>query len=71
MSTGYLSRIFASEVCLRVDHIFGICEQIELAPGEFFAALFPQIEVGNLGRAIVSMHPPCEETHEPVTVQAQ
>ena len=57
MSAGYLSRIFSEKVCLRVDHIFGICEQIGLAPGEFFAALFPQSEIGNLGRAMVSLHP--------------
>ena len=71
MSTGYLTRIFAGDVCLRVSHIFGICEQIGLAPGALFAALFPQSEIGNLGRAIASLHPPFEERHEPVTVQAQ
>lgn len=41
MSTGYLTRILAGYVELRMSHVLGICRAIGLPPGNFFTALFP------------------------------
>jgi hypothetical protein len=41
MSTGYLTRILAGQVQLRVNHVLGVCRVIGLPAGSFFAALYP------------------------------
>jgi transcriptional regulator with XRE-family HTH domain len=41
MSRGYLTRILAGQVQLRVNHVLGVCRVIGLPPGSFFTALFP------------------------------
>ena len=40
ISTGYLTRILAGQVQLRMSHVLGVCEVIGLPAGNFFAALF-------------------------------
>ncbi len=41
MSTGYLTRILAGHVELRMAHVLSVCGIIGLPAGNFFAALFP------------------------------
>jgi hypothetical protein len=41
MSTGYLTRILAGQVQLRIKHVLSVCEVIGLPAGSFFAALHP------------------------------
>ncbi len=41
MSTGYLTRILAGHVELRLAHVLSVCGVIALPAGHFFAALFP------------------------------
>ena len=41
LSTGYLTRILAGQVQLRMAHILGICTVIGLPPESFFAAVYP------------------------------
>ena len=41
LSSGYLSRLFAGVMELRVQHILEICGVIGFPPGEFFKAAYP------------------------------
>lgn len=41
MSTGYLTRILAGQVELRVWHVVAICQVIGFPLGNFLASLFP------------------------------
>jgi transcriptional regulator with XRE-family HTH domain len=41
LSTGYLTRILAGQVELRVRHVLDVCRVIGIAPDRFFGALFP------------------------------
>src|SRR5262245_8221922 len=41
MSTGYLTRILAGQVELRMRHVLDVCRVIGLPAGSFFTALFP------------------------------
>lgn len=41
LSTGYLTRILAGQVQLRVAHVLAICQIIGVPAGSFFAALYP------------------------------
>ena len=41
LSTGYLTRILAGQVELRMRLVLGVCRVIGVPPGNFFAALFP------------------------------
>ena len=64
LSTGYLTRILAGQVELRVRHVLGICRVIGLPPDRFFAALFPPQEgsesVARLEKGLAQLHPPLE-----------
>lgn len=41
-SSGYLSRLFAQDMELKIEHVLSICTAIGLAPGELFRAVFPR-----------------------------
>lgn len=41
LSTGYLSRILAGDVQLRVGIVLDLCRMMDVPPAAFFAALFP------------------------------
>src|SRR5262245_31995466 len=41
LSTGYLTRILAGQVQLRVAHVLDLCQMLDLPPAAFFSALFP------------------------------
>lgn len=62
LSTGYLTRILAGQVELRVRHILDICRVIGLPPDRFFNALFPFQEgsesASRLERGLAQLHPP-------------
>jgi transcriptional regulator with XRE-family HTH domain len=58
MSSGYLTRILEGRIHLRVGHVLGVCEQIELSPGELFQALFLPEGDCPVGKAIRGLHPP-------------
>jgi transcriptional regulator with XRE-family HTH domain len=41
-SSGYLSRLFAQDMELKIDHVLNICTAIGFGPGELFRAVFPR-----------------------------
>lgn len=62
MSTGYLTRIFAGHVNLRVAHVLAVCQVIGLPADSFFAALYPPRPPTNesearLVRGLSQLHP--------------
>lgn len=62
LSTGYLTRILAGQVELRVRHVLEICRVIGLSPDRFFGALFPLQDgpesMARLERGLAQLHPP-------------
>lgn len=44
-SYGYLSRLFAGTIDLKMDHVLDICEAIGLRPAEFFHLAYPRVPV--------------------------
>jgi transcriptional regulator with XRE-family HTH domain len=42
-SYGYLSRLFAGTIDLKVEHILDICQAIGLRPAEFFHLAYPRV----------------------------
>lgn len=62
LSTGYLTRILAGQVELRVRHVLDVCRVIGLPPDRFFGALFPPQEgpesMTRLERGLAQLHPP-------------
>jgi transcriptional regulator with XRE-family HTH domain len=62
LSTGYLTRILAGQVQLRVTHVLGVCHIIGLPPASFFAALYPPtppatVAEARLVRGLAQLHP--------------
>lgn len=61
LSTGYLTRILAGQVELRVRHVLDVCRVIGLPPERFFGALFPLQEgpesMSRLERGLAQLHP--------------
>jgi transcriptional regulator with XRE-family HTH domain len=64
LSTGYLTRILAGQVELRVRHVLEVCRVIGLSPDRFFGALFPPQDgpesMTRLERGLAQLHPPLE-----------
>lgn len=62
LSVGYLSRILAGQVQLRVSVVLGLCRMIGLPPAAFLTALFPDPEVSEptdrVLRGIAAVHRP-------------
>jgi transcriptional regulator with XRE-family HTH domain len=60
LSTGYLTRILAGQVELRVRHVLDVCRVIGLSPDRFFGALFPLQDgpesMSRLERALAQLH---------------
>lgn len=70
MSTGYLTRIFAGHVQLRVAHVLSICQIIGLPAENLFAALYPprpptDEKQARLIRGLSQLHPPPVEAPDP------
>ena len=42
LSYGYLSRLFAGSIDLKMDHILDICQAVGLQPAEFFHLAYPR-----------------------------
>lgn len=42
LSNGYLSRLFAEAIDLKLDHIVGICNALDITPADFFQVAYPQ-----------------------------
>jgi len=61
LSTGYLTRILAGQVELRVRHVLDVCRVIGLPPERFFGALFPLQDgpesMSRLERGLAQLHP--------------
>jgi len=51
MSTGYLTRILAGQIHLRVTNVVAICQVIGLPAESFFAALYPPRPPASEGEA--------------------
>jgi transcriptional regulator with XRE-family HTH domain len=45
LSYGYLSRLFAGAIELKIEHILDICQAIGLRPAEFFHLAYPRVPV--------------------------
>lgn len=45
LSYGYLSRLFAGAIELKIEHILDICAAIGLRPAEFFHLAYPRVQV--------------------------
>ena len=45
LSYGYLSRLFAGAIELKIEHILDICDAIGLRPAEFFHLAYPRVQV--------------------------
>lgn len=61
-SSGYLSRLFAGLMELRVEHVLNVCSVIGFPPGEFFRAVYPlaegdELEGTKLRQALERLHP--------------
>src|SRR6185295_2935103 len=54
MSTGYLTRILAGHVELRMAHVLSVCGIIGLPAGNFFAALFPPRSAAGADKRLTS-----------------
>jgi transcriptional regulator with XRE-family HTH domain len=59
---GYLSRILAGRVELRVRHVLGVCRVIDLPVDSFFHAVFPRRketpdDATRVERGLVELHP--------------
>lgn len=72
-SSGYLSRLFAGLMELRVEHVLNICSVIGFPPNEFFRAVYPDAEDeteggSKLRQALERLHP--EPGYEPKKVAA-
>jgi hypothetical protein len=61
LATGYLTRILAGEVQLRVGIVLDLCRMLDLPPAAFIAALFPTSEISEtsarLLRGVGTLHP--------------
>ncbi|HYU35525.1 MAG TPA: hypothetical protein VEW48_25505 [Thermoanaerobaculia bacterium] len=60
ISTGYLTRILAGQVELRVSHVLSVCGVIGLPAGNFFAALFPprpEATAETMSRGLSQLYP--------------
>ncbi len=45
LSYGYLSRLFAGAIELKIEHVLDICQAIGLRPAEFFHLAYPRVQV--------------------------
>lgn len=45
LSYGYLSRLFAGAIELKMEHILDICQAIGLRPAEFFHLAYPRVPI--------------------------
>lgn len=73
MSTGYLTRILAGHVQLRMAHVLGICLVIGLPAETFFAALYPPRQPASEGearmlRGLAQLHAHPAPRRDPVTL---
>jgi transcriptional regulator with XRE-family HTH domain len=57
LSTGYLTRILAGQVELRVSVLLHICQVIGLPWGLLFTALYPGVPASPLSRGLAQLHP--------------
>ena len=69
LSTGYLTRILAGQIQLRMAHVLSICHVIGLPAGSFFAAMYPlkppaSEAEARLARILAQLH------QEPVQLQS-
>lgn len=65
MSTGYLTRILAGQVQLKVIHLLAVCRVIGFPAGEFFTALFPDASGSRLAKSLAQLHSDPIQSHEP------
>src|SRR6185436_6067103 len=75
MSTGYLTRLLAGQVKLKITQLLEICQVIGLPAVTFFAALYPlrtpatEAET-RLARGLAQLHPEPLETRDPESLLA-
>jgi len=70
LSAGYLTRILAGQVHLRVTHVVAICQVIGLPAESFFAALYPPRPPasegeGRLIRGLAQLHAQAAPRRDP------
>lgn len=74
LSSGYLSRLFAGVMELRVQHVLDICTVIGFPAGEFFRAVYPARDGDDphgskLRQALERLHPSPEQEQSRVKQQ--
>lgn len=52
LSYGYLSRLFAGAIELKIEHILDICAAIGLRPAEFFHLAYPRVPLPGTAAAV-------------------
>ncbi|HYU35284.1 MAG TPA: hypothetical protein VEW48_24285 [Thermoanaerobaculia bacterium] len=70
MSTGYLTRILAGRLQLRVTHLLSICQAIGLPAESFFGALYPSRTPASeaearLTRGLAQLHAQPDQRRDP------
>ncbi len=76
LSGGYLSRLFAGVMDLRVEHVLAICQVIGFPPAEFFRASYPLREGedargSKLQQALARLHPAAQPEEPPKAAQPE
>lgn len=70
LSAGYLSRILAGHIQLRLAHVLAICRIIGLPAASFFAALYPpkppaSESEARMTRGLAQLHPEPAQRRDP------
>jgi hypothetical protein len=68
-STGYLSRLFAEDMDLRVEHILDVCRALDFSPGDFFRVVYMKRDnpdKQSWAQSLSKVHPLLERESKPV-----
>jgi transcriptional regulator with XRE-family HTH domain len=76
LSTGYLSRILAGQIQLRMTHVLAICHIIGVPAGSFFAAVYPPKPPANepenrLLKGLAQLHAETGQPRDPESLLAE
>lgn len=70
-STGYLSRLLAEDMDLRVEHILDVCRALDFPPGDFFRVVYMKRDVApdkqSWARTLAEAHPLLKQEIRPAT----
>jgi transcriptional regulator with XRE-family HTH domain len=67
-STGYLSRLFAEDMDLRVEHILDVCRALDFPPSDFFRVVYMKRDdpdKQSWAQTLAKVHPLLEQESKP------